>query len=270
MEKRINNPFDFEDYKILLTSDFSHRVSYNPSYSLRAYAKDLDVSVGYLSKIFNGKSEIAIDTAIKIFPKMGFSEDELSYIYPLVEWNTTKDLNKKNELGRKLRTHKSATKLKKEIKNDSRNQSTEFFMTYALVRSLKTFEEISKITNMFQIDEETVREAITQFINEGFVKVENNQYTPTEKDINILESYHNYSEFAFEMAQFFYHHYQKNNINDFQNEASCLILGIDEDTRKEIMALQEHYITTMLKISERCDNPTSFVFLNTLFLEKFL
>jgi len=270
MEKRINNPFDFEDYKILITTDFSLRVSYNPSYSLRAYAKDLEVSVGYLSKIFNGKSEIALDTAIKIFPKMGFSEDELSYIYPLVEWNTTKDLNKKNELGKKLRTHKRATNLKKEIKNDSRNQSTEFFMTYALVRSLKTFEEISKITDLFKIDQKIVKKAIEQFIDEGFVKVENNHYIPTEKDINILESFHNYSEFAFEMAQFFYQHYRSNGINNLQNEASCLILGIDETTRKEVMALEEHYITTMLKISERCDTPTSFVFLNTLFLEKYI
>lgn len=52
---------------------FSQRKVRNPSYSLRAYARDLGVSMGLLSEVLGGKRTLTYRTGCKILPRLGLA-----------------------------------------------------------------------------------------------------------------------------------------------------------------------------------------------------
>lgn len=59
----------------LLFSEFQKIKSRNKAYSLRAFAKKIDVPAGRLSQYFSGKRAISENVAKKIVDKMGFSPE---------------------------------------------------------------------------------------------------------------------------------------------------------------------------------------------------
>lgn len=52
-----------KDYRNLLKEKLSKRLSLNPKYSLRAFARDLSISSGQLSLVLNGKKGISPERA---------------------------------------------------------------------------------------------------------------------------------------------------------------------------------------------------------------
>ena len=62
------------DVRILLNSELRRRMSQNDRYSLRAYARDLEVDPSDLSKILNGKRGLGAKLTRHFAKKLGFSE----------------------------------------------------------------------------------------------------------------------------------------------------------------------------------------------------
>lgn len=60
------------------------RSAANHNYSLRAYARDLGVSPGFLSDILRGKKHLSQENAKSIFTTLGFSDVEIEYVEKLV------------------------------------------------------------------------------------------------------------------------------------------------------------------------------------------
>ena len=269
MEKRIENVFDYGSYRQLLTDDFAKRVAFNNSYSLRAYAGDIGVSPGYLSKIFNNKKELSRYTGRKIFTQLGFADQELSYIEDMIEFNTTNDVGAKLDLQQRLRSYNERTNLHSSFETVPMVSSVNSFMVYALVRDLNDVNEIYSVTDEFNISRDDVLKALDLFIKEGYVRLEDERYYVTEKDFQIVQDHENFCGFAFDLANFFHNHYKEKNISRNPDYSSSnLVLGFDESQLKEVHELHHHFIMHLFKISERCKKPSTYVFLSNLYLEK--
>ena len=61
---------------IILTLVLNERRSRNPRYSLRAYARDLGISVSHLSTIMNGRRKLSTLQAGKIAVKLQFPAEK--------------------------------------------------------------------------------------------------------------------------------------------------------------------------------------------------
>ena len=57
-------------YLYLLKRDFDLKRIKNPLYSLRAYARDLDINISILSLVFSQKRDLSIKSGIKIMDKL--------------------------------------------------------------------------------------------------------------------------------------------------------------------------------------------------------
>jgi uncharacterized protein (TIGR02147 family) len=64
------------DPRHLIKETLSERISLNPSYSLRAFARDLKISPQQLSNFLNGKRGISEKVAAHIAQRLGLSEEE--------------------------------------------------------------------------------------------------------------------------------------------------------------------------------------------------
>jgi uncharacterized protein (TIGR02147 family) len=65
------------DLRKYLADEFAQRAQKNPAYSLRAFARNLDLDSSYLSKILNGKRQLTSRTIINLCRKLGMGPDEI-------------------------------------------------------------------------------------------------------------------------------------------------------------------------------------------------
>lgn len=105
MKDKVLNVFEFQDYKTLLNEDFLIRTTLNPSYSLRAYARDLESAVSFLSVVMRGKNNLSLTSGRKIFQKLGYKDLELEYIDNLIKIEITKDTVEKQEATQFINKH---------------------------------------------------------------------------------------------------------------------------------------------------------------------
>lgn len=63
-------------YLNLLINEFNTRKNQNPSYSLRAFARDLDMSAPRLSQVLNKKQGLSVEAAKEVAQKLKCSELE--------------------------------------------------------------------------------------------------------------------------------------------------------------------------------------------------
>lgn len=83
----IGNYFDYREY---LGDELLRRTEQNQQYSLRAFARDLEMSPQVLSSVISGKKNISAHVAIDIAKRLKFNAEELSYFHDLVEFTQAK------------------------------------------------------------------------------------------------------------------------------------------------------------------------------------
>lgn len=62
-----------ENFRDLLNDEFQRRLETNSRYSLRAFARDADVSAAFLSQVINGKRRLSEDRAETIAVRLGWN-----------------------------------------------------------------------------------------------------------------------------------------------------------------------------------------------------
>jgi uncharacterized protein (TIGR02147 family) len=70
-----------ELYKHYLNSELAQRCEKNPSYSLRAFAKALEIDAGTLSKILSGRQSLSFKMAKKIVPKLELNPSQQAQFF---------------------------------------------------------------------------------------------------------------------------------------------------------------------------------------------
>jgi hypothetical protein len=268
MEKRIENVFDFENYRLLLGADYAKRSAINPSYSLRSYARDLEISLSYLSEVINNKKDLSVEKGHIIFSNMGLSGVELDFIESMIIINTSHDPAKQYQAREVFNELKSSTGFKFNSTKDEIINSVEHFLVFTFTREYTDIEDIYHVASMLQISNNKVDEVLNDFVEKKYISVLEDKYTVEDPDF-MISDHENYCDFLTKLSGFFYNHYQKQNINSVkESSASNLILGLDDKTIKEVHDLNKHYIMTLLKISNRVKEPKYFGFVSNLYLQK--
>lgn len=83
--------YEHLDFKTFLRAVLVEKISRNPSYSLRAMAKNLDVSPSTLSEMIRGKRNLSVERAMQIAAKLGLDSAESEYFCLLVQRGQVKD-----------------------------------------------------------------------------------------------------------------------------------------------------------------------------------
>jgi uncharacterized protein (TIGR02147 family) len=78
-----------DDYRGILQQQLLKRLARNPQYSLRAFARDLDLSPGFLSALLGHRKGLSETRAASIAQKLSLSENEQKLFSLLVRLETT-------------------------------------------------------------------------------------------------------------------------------------------------------------------------------------
>src|ERR1700761_4517065 len=91
-------------YKVYLQEELARRCERNPRYSVRAFARALDINDGALSQILSGKRVPAYRTAQRIIRALMLSPDEeQSFLASLAERHRSRGLQRMNPVFREMR-----------------------------------------------------------------------------------------------------------------------------------------------------------------------
>jgi uncharacterized protein (TIGR02147 family) len=100
--------YEHANYRSYLRSVLAERVSKNPAYSLRSMARQLDMAPSSLSEVLKGKKNLSQQNAAKVATRLGLQIEESDYFCLLAQYETTKDLETKSRIQRRLHSFKPA------------------------------------------------------------------------------------------------------------------------------------------------------------------
>jgi len=78
-------PMETSSYRTIMLDEYQYRERQNPSYSLRAFARDLDISPSQLSDVVKGKTGLSSKKAIDVAKRLGLNDKEVQCFKALVE-----------------------------------------------------------------------------------------------------------------------------------------------------------------------------------------
>jgi uncharacterized protein (TIGR02147 family) len=96
-----------KSYVEILKSCLSERMLKNENYSLRAFARDLDITPSHLSEILNKKANLSLKAGFQIAPFIYKNIEDQKLFCKLIEIDNAIDSDKKNELSKQLYNYDS-------------------------------------------------------------------------------------------------------------------------------------------------------------------
>ena len=162
----------------VIRDQFQNRAVKNPSYSLRAFARDLGLTSGTLSDILMKKKGVSSKKASALAEKLGLESEEQEFFCKLVEANCSRTNEKRKSAESKLWKYNTNYI---SVSDDYYEIMSEWyhFAIVELVR-VKGFKgDNDWIAKRLGISENEVRLAIERLINIGLLEVTNGKLCQT-------------------------------------------------------------------------------------------
>ncbi|WP_413580904.1 TIGR02147 family protein [Bdellovibrio sp. HCB288] len=168
-------------YRSILIEELRKRQRKNPSYSLRAFARDIGVSVSRLSEVLNSKAGLSDSRAALIAEKLQLKGKERAYFIDLVQAEHARSKIAKKSAAERLKSHRMG----------SQKIADEDFHLIADWQNLAVLELIdlpemnhnhAEIANRLKITVGEAEATIDRLMQVGLLKEENGKWKPSDPD----------------------------------------------------------------------------------------
>lgn len=187
MLKKIKNIYEYTDYRLVLSEDFMLRSMNNHKYSLRAYARDLDLSAGFLSDVLKGKKDLSPQKGRATFERIGFQLKELDYAENMVTFRFTKDAALKESSLSFIRSQYKRSPLVSNSEKSLILKSAEHFILHGIVGCTAELAGIIAAGNSLDIPEERTLEILDEMTTAGYFEIKDNNYFLKNVNLNVPE-----------------------------------------------------------------------------------
>ena len=86
-----------DDYRDILLSSYREKHAAHPTYSLRAFARDLKISPSRLSEVMAGKGHLSRQKAVGIATRLKFTPQRRQYFFDLIDVATARNESVRNQ-----------------------------------------------------------------------------------------------------------------------------------------------------------------------------
>lgn len=175
----------YKDYRKFLQDELEQRQKRNLQYSLRAFARDLNIAPQVLSLVLKGKKGISVSAALNLAHRLGLSVEESSYFYDLVSLSQARTEPVRQIVQFRLASYKTNHTFRTleedvlQIISDSHH--------YAILELTLTDDFVSDpdwIASRLGLTKLETNAAITRLLRLELLKEENGQLKKTEEHIS--------------------------------------------------------------------------------------
>jgi uncharacterized protein (TIGR02147 family) len=174
------------DYRQILKHELEARCDQNPRYSLRAFARDLDLAPSRLSELLSGKQGLSRAAAQRICAALNFSKEETDRFCDLVD-----SLHARSEADRvaasaRLRKYEKVSKVY-QLQEDAFRVISEWYHLGILeLMQLKDFRDDSRwLASKLGISQVQVELAIERLLRLRLLAKENDRLVPAKEQGNV-------------------------------------------------------------------------------------
>ncbi|MES2768584.1 MAG: TIGR02147 family protein [Bdellovibrionota bacterium] len=165
------------NYINILKERLADRIKRNSRYSLRAFAKDINMSPGRLSNVLNGKSGLSLDKASTIAQKLDLSEAEAEWFITSVQSQDARSKTKRSEAQRRINALKKTYKDYQQLNLDQFALISEWYH-FALIDLMDTKDfknDTQWMAKRLGISKVEVEVALSRLKSLNFIKEEKNK-----------------------------------------------------------------------------------------------
>jgi len=151
-------------YHDLLTEEFERRKQLNSAYSLRAYARDLEISAPRLSQVLRNKQGLSVMAAKQIAKKLKLSDETKEWFCTSVGALHDRNFKQRSEFEKKIKRYKKEAKVNSELSLEYFKVIADWYHFAILeLTYLKDFQNNNAwIANILGIKSDEVAAAITR------------------------------------------------------------------------------------------------------------
>jgi len=190
-----------DSYRDVIAEKYNERVRKNPQYSLRAFARDLEMSSSRLSEILNRKQGLSLATAKSISKKLNLSKSHSDYFCELVMIEHSRSKQRRKQAAERLGFLKEQI-LVQHVQIDAFEMIANWYHLPILeMTHLENFQSNPNwVATQLGITTVEAEEGIERLQRLGFLAIENGKYisispktqvrSPSEKRSEGLKKYH--------------------------------------------------------------------------------
>lgn len=172
--------FEQRDYRQILKGELERRCLRNRRYSLRAFARDLDLSSARLSEILNSKTGLSREKAETVCSILGFNDEEKEFFCNLVESEHARSKTKRELAQARLTKYQAAQYNSLEVDHFKAISDWYHFAILELM-NLKRYQcDPRWIASALKIQEIEAKLALERLERLGLITKKRNKYVPTE------------------------------------------------------------------------------------------
>ncbi len=169
------------DYRKMLHGEFDLRRKQNPAYSMRSFARDLDLSPSRLSEVLNDKGHLSASTLLEVGARLGIPKNEVlamqaAQSYKTAPENSAIKISAKNFL-ESFRYQGQFSQLTEET---YRILADWYHFAILSAMELDKYDgSVSYLARILRLNEETVTDALRRMANQGMVTEKDGSYQAT-------------------------------------------------------------------------------------------
>jgi uncharacterized protein (TIGR02147 family) len=173
------------DYTTILKNEFAQRCKRNSAYSLRAFARDVEMAPSTLSEVLKGKHGMSRGTAGKIALKLGYEGEEKEFFCDLVDSKHARSKAKKEMAAARLIKFKADPKAAT-LNKDSFDFIAEWYhMAILSLMACESFKsDFDWIAAALNIKAKEAASALERLERLGFVAKKREKYTLSQGRTN--------------------------------------------------------------------------------------
>jgi len=185
------------EYRSIIKKEFEKRRLKEPSYSLRSYAHDLEVSASMLSEVLNFKKNLARKTAVKISAALKLSKNESKLFLMSVDLDSPSSIQSRDVILDQIANHTLRGKVLN-IKNDEFEYISDYrHLVLLALLSVESFKnDLSWIANKIGIFQHEASSLLKRLIKLDIIrqkqdKIEiNYNYVQTDVSTTATRTFH--------------------------------------------------------------------------------
>nr|BFD69071.1 hypothetical protein HAGR004_40930 [Bdellovibrio sp. HAGR004] len=174
-------------YRTILNEVFRERSLANSSYSLRAFARDIQIAPSTISEILNGKKGLSPKLARSVAQSLRLPDWEVEYFCDLVTQEHAKSPRVRNEAKQRLKEKRQENKLHILNQNAMRSLTSWIDLAVLEVTHLSEFQgSASWISKKLNVEESIVRDSVKRLVDSRLLEI--NDKSGAWRDVSPLFS----------------------------------------------------------------------------------
>lgn len=169
------------DYRKMLHSEFDVRRKQNPAYSMRSFARDLDLSPSRLSEVLNDKGHLSASTLLEVGARLGIPKNEVLAMQAAQSYKTAPENSPIKISARKfLESFQYQGQFSQLTEETYRILADWYHFAILSAMELDKYDgSIKFLARVLRLSEETVTDALRRMANQGMVTEKDGTYQAT-------------------------------------------------------------------------------------------